>query len=72
MTPIDMIGNFVLGGIIGSVIYNDQITFQQYIIVLLLGIALIYVLNFMTRKFHLFRRIAIGPPVAIIKKWQNF
>lgn len=67
MTPVDFIGNFVLGGIIGGIIYNEQISFRQYIIVLILGIALIYALNFVTRKFSLFRAMAIGNPIPIIK-----
>ena len=34
MTPVDLIGNFVMGGIIGGVIYNQDITTVQFIIVL--------------------------------------
>lgn len=37
MTPVDFIGNFVLGGIIGGVIYSDTIPLTQYIIILLMG-----------------------------------
>lgn len=67
MTPVDFIGNFVLGGIIGGVIYTDDISMHQYILVLLLGIALISVLNFITRKFHVLHSITIGNPIPIIK-----
>lgn len=28
MTPVDLIGNFVMGGIIGGVIYNQDITYR--------------------------------------------
>ena len=34
MTPVDLIGNFVMGGIIGGVIYTQDITTVQFIIVL--------------------------------------
>lgn len=33
MTPVDLIGNVVIGG----VIYSDAIPFYQYVIVLLMG-----------------------------------
>lgn len=49
MTAIDLIGNFILGGIIGGVIYSDTIPFKQYLLVLLLGVLLIYILNTATR-----------------------
>lgn len=45
MTPIDFIGNFVLGGIIGGVIYSDSIPLYQYVLVLLIGVCLISLLN---------------------------
>lgn len=28
MTPVDLIGNFVMGGIIGGVIYNQDINYR--------------------------------------------
>ncbi|MGP1190645.1 hypothetical protein ACJ8KY_23915, partial [Serratia sp. CY54781] len=45
MTPVDFIGNFVLGGIIGGVIYSDSIPLYQYVVVLLIGVGLISLLN---------------------------
>ncbi|MFP1732439.1 DUF421 domain-containing protein [Lonsdalea quercina] len=68
MTPVDFIGNFVLGGIIGGVIYSDSIPLYQYIIVLFIGVGLISLLNFISKHFHLFRSIAIGDPLPIVKK----
>lgn len=67
MTVIDLIGNFVLGGIIGGVIYSDSIPFVQYIIVLLIGVLLISVLNAVTKHVQLFRLVAIGDPIPLIK-----
>ncbi|MFE8102648.1 DUF421 domain-containing protein [Brenneria goodwinii] len=68
MTPVDFIGNFVLGGIIGGVIYSDSIPLQQYIIVLFIGVGLISLLNAITKHISLFRSIAIGNPLPIVKK----
>lgn len=49
MTPIDFIGNFVLGGIIGGVIYSDTIPLYQYVIILLIGVSFISGLNYLTK-----------------------
>lgn len=67
MTPIDFIGNFVLGGIIGGVIYSDTIPLQQYIILLLLGVMMISLLNFVSKHISFIRTITIGDPIPIIK-----
>ncbi|MEX9851728.1 DUF421 domain-containing protein [Providencia huaxiensis] len=70
MTPIDFIGNFVLGGIIGGVIYSDTIPLYQYVIILIIGVLFISFLNFLTKRFNFFRNVAIGNPIPIIKKGQ--
>ncbi|KQB53923.1 hypothetical protein AQS70_08580 [Pseudomonas endophytica] len=67
MTAIDLIGNFILGGIIGGVIYSDTIPFKQYLLVLLIGVLLIYVLNTATKHIQLLRGFTIGSPIPIIK-----
>lgn len=67
MTPIDFIGNFVLGGIIGGVIYSDSVPIYQYISVLLIGVALISLLNFVSKNLAAFRIVTIGEPIPIIK-----
>ncbi|WP_444974924.1 DUF421 domain-containing protein [Xanthobacter sp. TB0139] len=68
MTPVDFIGNFVLGGIIGGVIYSDAIPMGQYILVLLMGVFLITALNFISKHVFAFRAVTIGEPIPIIKK----
>lgn len=67
MTPVDFIGNFVLGGIIGGVIYSDAIPMHQYIIVLFIGVCLISLLNWVSKHVWFFRSFTIGEPIAIIK-----
>lgn len=66
-TPIDFIGNFILGGIIGGVIYSDSIPLYQYVIVLLMGTGFISGLNALTKKVVLFRSMAVGKSIPIIK-----
>ncbi|ATZ11912.1 DUF421 domain-containing protein [Erwinia amylovora] len=67
MTPVDFIGNFVLGGIIGGVIYSDAIPMHQYILVLLIGVSLISLLNWVSKHIWFFRSFTIGEPIPIIK-----
>ena len=67
MTPVDFIGNFVLGGIIGGVIYNQDIPIYQYIIVLLIGVCLISLLNWVCKHVSFIRMFAIGEPIPIMK-----
>lgn len=68
MTPIDFIGNFVIGGIIGGVIYSDAIPLYQYIAVLIMGVILISMLNSVSKRIQFFRSITIGEPITIIKE----
>ena len=67
MTPVDFIGNFVLGGIIGGVIYSDSIPLYQYVVVLLIGVGLISLLNAISKHCNFFRSVTIGNPIPIIK-----
>lgn len=67
MTPVDFIGNFVLGGIIGGVIYSDAIPMHQYILVLFIGVFLISALNWVCKHVWFFRTFTIGEPIPIIK-----
>ncbi|CAK9885775.1 MAG: hypothetical protein XXXJIFNMEKO3_02189 [Candidatus Erwinia impunctatus] len=67
MTPVDFIGNFVLGGIIGGVIYTDAIPLHQYVILLFMGVSFISFLNFISKHFFTLRAFTIGNPIPIIK-----
>ena len=67
MTPIDFIGNFILGGIIGGVIYNHAISFTEYVIVLLVTFAIVSGLNYLTSKFMSTRSLVMGKAYTIIE-----
>lgn len=67
LTPVDFIGNFILGGIIGGVIYNDDIPLYQYIIVLIIGVGFITLLNTLSKKISIIRKMTMGKPIQIIK-----
>ncbi|EUK18874.1 DUF421 domain-containing protein [Commensalibacter papalotli (ex Servin-Garciduenas et al. 2014)] len=70
MSPIDLIGNFILGGIIGGVIYSDTIPMYTYVLVLIIGTFLMHLLNKVAKKFEIFRSFTLGDPITIIKNGQ--
>ncbi|WP_448756202.1 DUF421 domain-containing protein [Actinomyces sp.] len=70
MTPIDFIGNFILGGIIGGVIYNHAISFAEYVSVLLVTFAIISGFNYVTSKFMSTRSLVMGQAYTIIENGQ--
>ncbi|WP_010249726.1 DUF421 domain-containing protein [Myroides injenensis] len=67
MNAVDLIGNFILGGVIGGIIYSDSISFVDYIISLVIAILLINVLSLLVRKTNFFRAFAIGSPITLIR-----
>ncbi len=67
LTPIDFIGNFILGGIIGGVIYNHMISFAEYISALLVTFAIVSSLNYLTSKFMSTRSLVMGKAYTIIE-----
>lgn len=67
LTPIDFIGNFILGGIIGGVIYNHTISFAEYISALLVTFAIVSGLNYLTSKFMSTRSLVMGKAYTIIE-----
>ncbi|MFT0213464.1 YetF domain-containing protein [Pseudomonas sp. F1_0610] len=70
MNAIDFVGNFVLGGIIGGIIYNTDLAFWQYISSLIVGIALINSLNWLVHKTNFFRAFAGASPIVLIRDGQ--
>lgn len=65
-TPIDFIGNLILGGIIGEMIYNPEIEFAQYFTMLMIAIVLITSLNFISARFLVARRVIMGSAIPVI------
>lgn len=66
LTPIDIIGNFILGGIIEGVIYDPEISLTQYIVTLFIAILLITFLNYIIMKFIFIRRAVMGASIPVI------
>lgn len=66
-SAVDQIQNFVLGGIIGGVIYNSSITILQYAIILIIWTILILSLKWLNTNVYFIKRLIDGKPTIIIK-----
>ncbi|KJY49306.1 DUF421 domain-containing protein [Bifidobacterium kimbladii] len=66
-SPMDQLQNYVLGGIIGGVIYSNSISMAQYIVILLIWAALILITRYAKTHIHAVGKYIDGEPVTIIK-----
>ena len=63
---MDQVQNYVLGGIIGGVIYSDSIGVLQFSLVLVLWTLLIFTLRFIKNHNQFVKSIIDGKPVWVI------
>ena len=64
----DQVLNYVLGGIVGGVIYSPGISVLQYFIILMIWTMIVLILKQLKTNSVLFKSILDGQPVIIIKK----
>ena len=69
-SAMDQVQNYVLGGIIGGVIYNDSITVLQFVLVLILWTLLVLILKFAKEHNRYVKQIVDGKPITLIKDGQ--
>ena len=67
-SALDQLQNYVLGGIIGAIIYNDQIGILQFMLVLILWTILVMTLKFLKENLLFFKTILDVHPVIVIEK----
>ena len=65
-SAMDQVQNYVLGGIIGGVIYSDSIGVLQFSLVLVLWTLLIFTLRFIKNHNQFVKSIIDGKPVSVI------
>ena len=65
-SAMDQVQNYVLGGIIGGVIYSDSIGVLQFSLVLVLWTLLIFTLRFIKNHNQLVKSLIDGKPVWVI------
>ena len=63
----DQIQNYVLGGIIGGVIYSPAISILQYCIILLIWTVLVLSLKWLKTNSSLVKQVVDGKPIVLIK-----
>ena len=66
-SAIDQIQNYVLGGIIGGVIYNSSISILQYAVILIIWTILVLTLKWLNNNVHFVKRLIDGKPTLLIK-----
>ena len=67
-SAIDAVQNYVLGGIIGGVIYNSSIGILQYLIILLIWICLVLSVRWLKTNSSFFKVAIDGKPVVLISR----
>ena len=66
MSSIDFIGNMILGGIAGGIIYNPKLTIYDFIIVLLMWTAIMYSSNYLKKRSQNAKAFIVGNPIILM------
>lgn len=66
-SAIDQVQNYVLGGIIGGIIYNSDISVLEFIMVLLIWTLIVFIVKFAKDHNIWVRRIIDGRPQILIQ-----
>ena len=66
-SAIDQVQNYVLGGIIGGIIYNSQVTVLEFIMVLLIWTIIVFVIKVAKENNHWVRSVIDGNPQILIR-----
>ena len=69
-TIVDQLQNFVLGGIIGGVIYNTDTTILQFLNVMIIWTLIVVISKYLSNHYAFFRKLIDGEPVLLIQNGQ--
>lgn len=69
-SALDQIQNYVLGGIIGGVIYNDTISIFQFLMIMVVWTILVMILKYLKSVSRLIRILVDGKPVILIEQGE--
>ncbi|MCC7669296.1 MAG: DUF421 domain-containing protein [Leuconostoc pseudomesenteroides] len=67
---LDQVQNYVLGGIIGAVIYSDTITVFQFTIVLIIWTMLVMTVKFMKEHNRFVKLLIDGQPKVVVERGE--
>lgn len=70
VSALDQVQNYVLGAIVGGMIYSSAITILQYFLVLLIWTLLVLILRFTTNHNRYIKKFIDGQPQIIITNGQ--
>ncbi|WP_137625187.1 DUF421 domain-containing protein [Lactiplantibacillus pingfangensis] len=70
ISALDQVQNYVLGAIVGGMIYSTTVTVLQYILVLLIWTLLVLILRFLTHHNHYIKQLIDGKPQLLIKNGE--
>ena len=65
---IDQVQNFVLGGIVGGMIYNSAISILQYTLVLLIWLIIVLALKWLRTNNMFIKGLVDGKPIIVIDR----
>lgn len=65
---IDQLQNYVLGGIVGGMIYNQSITLLQFTMVLVIWTLIVFIAKFLTSHSNIMKKIIDGTSSVIVTK----
>ncbi|QCE34789.1 DUF421 domain-containing protein [Acetobacteraceae bacterium] len=65
MNAIDLIGNFIMGGVVGGGLYSPSCL--SFFVALFLSVFVLFCVNYLYLKTDLFYRVTIGTPIPIIR-----
>lgn len=69
-SAIDQVQNYVLGGIVGGIIYNSAVTLIQFIIVLLIWSLLILVMRYLKIHVRPIGKFIDGGPITVVRNGE--
>ncbi|ETY75287.1 DUF421 domain-containing protein [Lactiplantibacillus fabifermentans] len=70
ISALDQMQNYVLGGIVGGMIYSTTVTILQFVLVLLIWSTLMLVLRFLTHHNRFVKGVIDGKPQLLIKNGE--
>ena len=66
-TPLNQVQNYVLGGIIGGVIYNSSVTVLQFLIIILIWSLVVIATKILIDSSKTFKKLAACQPELIVR-----
>lgn len=66
-SSLDQLQNFVLGGIIGGMIYNNQISILQFFLILIMWTFLVTLFKYLKENVGFVKKLIDGKPTVVIK-----